>query len=96
MIISRAANLVARKFAPAQKRQFMSRSSPRLGHNLEDFYLWPEFNAAMVNPMFEYAFNSTLVVVAFVSVWPLFHSNYYFSGRFLPKDPECLLLDDSW
>jgi hypothetical protein len=96
MIISRATQVIARKFAVQQTRKFVSRSAPRFGHNLEDYYLWPEFNAAMVNPMFEYAFNTTLFLVGILSVWPLMHSNYYFSGRFLPKDPECLLLDDSW
>lgn len=74
----------------------MSRSNPRLGHNLEDFYLWPEYNTAMVNPMFEYVFNTTLGLVGILSVWPLMHSNYYFSGRFMPTDPESLLLPDSW
>ncbi len=96
MILSRASQVLARRMTRGQVRGFMSRSSPRLGHNLEDFYLWPEYNAAMVNPMFEYAFTTTLCLVGILSVWPLMHTNYYFSGRFLPKDPESTLLDDSW
>ena len=87
---------VLRKRVVEQSRGFMSRSNPRLGHNLEDYYLWPEYHAAMVNPMFEYAFNTSCFLVGILSVWPLMHSNYYFSGRFLPKDPDVSLLDDSW
>ena len=96
MILSRATQVIARRAARDQARGFMTRSNPRFGHNLEDYYLWPEYNAAMVNPMFEYVFNTTLVLVGILSVWPLMHTNYYFSGRFLPKDPDCLLLDESW
>ena len=96
MILSRASQVIARRMVRGQTRGFMSRSNPRFGHNLEDYYLWPEYNAAMVNPMFEYVFNTTLFLVGILSVWPLMHSNYYFSGKFMPKDPDCTLLDESW
>lgn len=95
MILGNFGRVLARPVSQ-QARTFVTRSNPRLGHNLEDFYLWPEYHAAMVNPMFEYTLNTACLLIGVISVWPLFHSNYYFSGKFLPSDPEVTLLDESW
>ena len=96
MIASAASRIARRAVSAPQSRGLMTRSAPRRGHNLEDYYLWPEYNAAMVNPVFEYAFIGACIMTGVASIWPLMHSNYYFSGRFLPKDPAVLLLDESW
>eukprot|EP00403_Amphidinium_massartii_P045300 CAMPEP_0178459104 /NCGR_PEP_ID=MMETSP0689_2-20121128/47930_1 /TAXON_ID=160604 /ORGANISM="Amphidinium massartii, Strain CS-259" /LENGTH=101 /DNA_ID=CAMNT_0020085515 /DNA_START=155 /DNA_END=461 /DNA_ORIENTATION=+ len=68
------------------KRSFAQLSPVRRGHNLEDHYDYAEFICRMHNPLGEYLIwfgVFTSVVAAFA---PLLHSNYYFTGRFLPKD----------
>jgi len=73
------------------------RSMPRMGHNLEDHFDMAEYICRMHNPLGEYLIwfiASSMFLVAF---GPLLHSNYYFTGRFLPKDQgNTQLCDDSW
>ncbi|CAL1158871.1 unnamed protein product [Cladocopium goreaui] len=78
-------------------RQFASRSMPRLGHNLEDHFDFAEFTCKMHSPIAEYMFWGIILSTFITSFGPLLHSNYYFTGRFLPKDQgNTQLCDDSW
>eukprot|EP00435_Cladocopium_sp_Y103_P010681 s2618_g2.t1 len=67
-------------------RGFASRSMPRLGHNLEDHFDFAEFTCKMHSPIAEYMFWGIILSTFITSFGPLLHSNYYFTGRFLPKD----------
>mmetsp|Transcript_16347 Transcript_16347/g.49179 ORF Transcript_16347/g.49179 Transcript_16347/m.49179 type:complete len:118 (-) Transcript_16347:214-567(-) len=84
-------------FANVACRTIMTRSMPRMGHNLEDHFDMAEYICRMHNPLGEYLIwfiASSMFLVAF---GPLLHSNYYFTGRFLPKDQgNTQLCDDSW
>mmetsp|Transcript_66036 Transcript_66036/g.104544 ORF Transcript_66036/g.104544 Transcript_66036/m.104544 type:complete len:117 (+) Transcript_66036:69-419(+) len=78
-------------------RCFAQRSLPRLGHNLEDHYDMAEFVCRIHNPLGEYITWFALSVMALTVFGPLVHSNYYFTGRFLPKDQgNTQLCDESW
>ena len=45
----------------------------------------------------EYNFIALMGLVVFLTAFPILHSNYYFSGEFLPKDQSSTqLCDDSW
>merc|ERR1719291_437291 len=78
-------------------RGFASLSSPRRGHNLEDHYDMAEFVCKMHSPLGEYLMWSVIGMVGLVVAAPLMHSNYYFTGRFMPKDQgNTMLCDDSW
>ena len=51
----------------------------------------------MHNPLNEYLATFWLMCVWFVTFGPIFHTNYYFSGRIIPKnDGTAQLCDDSW
>merc|ERR1719329_1837306 len=78
-------------------RGFAMRSLPRMGHNLEDHYDIAEFVCRMHNPLGEYFIWFWLFVMAGAAFGPMMHSNYYFTGRFLPKDQgNTQLCDESW
>merc|ERR1719491_1736825 len=78
-------------------RGFASRSLPRLGHNLEDHYDMAEFMTKMHSPLGEYLIWAVMGSTFFVTFGPMMHSNYYFTGRFMPKDQgNTQLCDDSW
>merc|ERR1719502_308074 len=78
-------------------RNFAQRSLPRLGHNLEDHFDMAEFVCRMHNPLGEYLLWAFIGCMGLVAFGPLLHSNYYFTGRFLPKDQgNTQLCDDSW
>merc|ERR1719414_1844852 len=78
-------------------RSFVSRSMPRRGHNLEDHYDMAEFMTKMHSPLGEYLIWACMGSTFFVAFVPMMHSNYYFTGRFLPKDQgNTQLCDDSW
>mmetsp|Transcript_24441 Transcript_24441/g.39100 ORF Transcript_24441/g.39100 Transcript_24441/m.39100 type:complete len:113 (+) Transcript_24441:77-415(+) len=78
-------------------RCFAHRSLPRFGHNLEDHYDMAEFVCRIHNPLGEYITWFALSVMALTVFGPLVHSNYYFTGRFLPKDQgNTQLCDESW
>ncbi|CAJ1327264.1 unnamed protein product [Effrenium voratum] len=82
---------------PVAVRGFASRSMPRLGHNLEDHFDFAEFMCRMHSPIGEYMFWVLIMSTFITSFGPLLHSNYYFTGRFLPKDQgNSQLCDDSW
>eukprot|EP00440_Ansanella_granifera_P004018 gb/GFBE01004362.1/.p1 GENE.gb/GFBE01004362.1/~~gb/GFBE01004362.1/.p1 ORF type:complete len:117 (+),score=23.61 gb/GFBE01004362.1/:1-351(+) len=82
---------------PLVQRSFASRSMPRLGHNLEDHYDFAEFMCRMHSPLGEYVIWGLIFSTFIVTFGPLLHSNYYFTGRFLPKDQgNTQLCDDSW
>ncbi len=96
-----AARLAARRSvrAPAvvQRRAFVHRSQPRLGHNLEDHYDFAEFMCKMHHPAGEYLIWACMSTGFLVSFAPMMHCNYYFTGRFMPKDQgNTQLCDDSW
>merc|ERR1719460_3383325 len=79
------------------RRGFAHRSLPRLGHNLEDHYDMAEFVCKIHNPLGEYFIWFWLFVMAGAAFGPMMHSNYYFTGRFLPKDQgNTQLCDESW
>merc|ERR1712046_80087 len=76
-------------------RCFASVSAPRRGHNLEDHYDMAEFVCKMHSPLGEYLMWSVIGMVGLVVAAPLMHSNYYFTGRFMPKDQgNTMLCDD--
>mmetsp|Transcript_4630 Transcript_4630/g.8193 ORF Transcript_4630/g.8193 Transcript_4630/m.8193 type:complete len:114 (+) Transcript_4630:58-399(+) len=78
-------------------RGFVTRSLPRMGHNLEDHYDFAEFMCKMHSPLGEYLIWAVIFSTFLVTFGPLLHSNYYFTGRFLPKDQgNSQLCDDSW
>mmetsp|Transcript_31619 Transcript_31619/g.104803 ORF Transcript_31619/g.104803 Transcript_31619/m.104803 type:complete len:110 (+) Transcript_31619:92-421(+) len=78
-------------------RTFVTRSLPRLGHNLEDHYDMAEFMCKMHHPLGEYLIWAVMCSGFLVSFAPMMHSNYYFTGRFMPKDQgNTQLCDDSW
>eukprot|EP00933_Yihiella_yeosuensis_P070136 TRINITY_DN7766_c0_g1_i3.p1 TRINITY_DN7766_c0_g1~~TRINITY_DN7766_c0_g1_i3.p1 ORF type:complete len:122 (-),score=19.18 TRINITY_DN7766_c0_g1_i3:68-433(-) len=78
-------------------RSFVSRSIPRRGHNLEDHFDFAEFMCKMHSPLGEYLIWGLIFSTFLVTFGPLLHSNYYFTGRFLPKDQgNTQLCDDSW
>merc|ERR1711971_831766 len=78
-------------------RCFATRSLPRFGHNLEDHYDMAEFMCKMHSPLGEYLIWFAIFSTFFVTFGPMLHSNYYFTGRFLPKDQgNTQLCDDSW
>eukprot|EP00931_Biecheleriopsis_adriatica_P078903 TRINITY_DN5231_c0_g1_i1.p1 TRINITY_DN5231_c0_g1~~TRINITY_DN5231_c0_g1_i1.p1 ORF type:complete len:117 (-),score=22.18 TRINITY_DN5231_c0_g1_i1:95-445(-) len=90
--------VIAPQFSSAVAvRGFASRSLPRLGHNLEDHYDFAEFMCKMHSPLGEYLIWAVIFSTFIVTFGPLLHSNYYFTGRFLPKDQgNTQLCDDSW
>mmetsp|Transcript_32260 Transcript_32260/g.58983 ORF Transcript_32260/g.58983 Transcript_32260/m.58983 type:complete len:135 (+) Transcript_32260:88-492(+) len=80
-----------------QIRSFGHLSPVRRGHNLEDHYDYAEFICKMHNPLGEYLIWFFISTSFFFAIFPLLHTNYYFSGRFLPKDQSgSQLCDDSW
>ncbi|KAF4735146.1 hypothetical protein FOZ62_005494, partial [Perkinsus olseni] len=79
------------------KRTFFSRSRQRMAHNLEDHFDLAEYMMKMHNPMSEYLYWIAGFVSGLHGILPLLHSNYYFSGMFLPRDNDnTQLCDDSW
>mmetsp|Transcript_28449 Transcript_28449/g.78373 ORF Transcript_28449/g.78373 Transcript_28449/m.78373 type:complete len:121 (-) Transcript_28449:101-463(-) len=80
-----------------QRGLALARSTPRFGHNLEDHFDMAEFVCKMHSPTGEYLIWGLMFSTFFVTFGPLLHSNYYFTGRFLPKDQgNTQLCDDSW
>ncbi|CAE7359896.1 galK [Symbiodinium necroappetens] len=78
-------------------RSFVTRSLPRLGHNLEDHFDFAEYMCRMHSPIGEYLIWGLILSTFVIAFGPLLHSNYYFTGRFLPKDQgNSQLCDDSW
>ncbi|CAE8727459.1 unnamed protein product, partial [Polarella glacialis] len=88
---------LARQSLASSARGFATRSMPRLSHNLEDHYDFAEFMCKMHSPLGEYLIWGVIFSTFIVTFGPLLHSNYYFTGRFLPKDQgNTQLCDDSW
>lgn len=80
-----------------RRRGFAHRSLPRLGHNLEDHYDMAEFVCKIHSPLSEYVSYCVIIFVLNCVLLPVLHSNYYFTGRMLPKDQgNTQLNDDSW
>jgi len=78
-------------------RNFVSRSLPRLGHNLEDHFDLGEYTTKIQGPFPEYVVFFLMFWSSIFVIGPLLHSNYYFTGRFLPKDQgNTQLCDNSW
>ena len=51
----------------------------------------------MHSPTGEYFISGLMFSTFFVTFGPLLHSNYYFTGRFMPKDQgKTQLCDDNW
>eukprot|EP00747_Dinoflagellata_sp_TGD_P163803 gnl/TRDRNA2_/TRDRNA2_182883_c0_seq1.p1 gnl/TRDRNA2_/TRDRNA2_182883_c0~~gnl/TRDRNA2_/TRDRNA2_182883_c0_seq1.p1 ORF type:complete len:120 (+),score=17.25 gnl/TRDRNA2_/TRDRNA2_182883_c0_seq1:73-432(+) len=79
------------------RRAFAHRSLVRCGHNLEDHYDLAEYVVKMSNPFSEYLLWIATFSTVILIFGPLMHSNYYFTGRFAPKDQgNTQLCDDSW
>eukprot|EP00928_Gymnodinium_smaydae_P081017 TRINITY_DN645_c0_g2_i1.p3 TRINITY_DN645_c0_g2~~TRINITY_DN645_c0_g2_i1.p3 ORF type:complete len:110 (-),score=20.71 TRINITY_DN645_c0_g2_i1:88-417(-) len=75
----------------------LARSAPRRGHNLEDHFDMAEFVCKMHSPTGEYFIWGCMLSTVLIVFGPLLHSNYYFTGRFVPKDQgNTQLCDDSW
>merc|ERR1719272_771065 len=75
----------------------LSISAVRKGHNLEDHFDMAEFVTKMHTPAGEYLVWGMMFSMFFITMGPLLHSNYYFTGRFMPKDQgNTQLCDDSW
>ena len=63
----------------------------------QDYYDIAEYRTKMNSPLGPYAFFALMNAGAWIVVGPLLHSNYYYSGRCLPKPESCTqLCDDSW
>merc|ERR1712137_1215911 len=87
----------ARLALAPSRRSFVSLSAIRRGHNLEDHYDMAEFMCKMHSPLGEYLVWACLGAMVVMTFGPLLHSNYYFTGRFMPKDQgNTQLCDDSW
>jgi len=83
--------------SPLTSRNFVSRSLPRLGHNLEDHFDLAEYTTKIQGPFPEYVVFSLMFCSCLLVIGPMLHSNYYFTGRFLPKDQgNTQLCDNSW
>ncbi|SCP03918.1 conserved Plasmodium protein, unknown function [Plasmodium ovale] len=68
-----------------------------LTHYLEDYYTCPEIATNMISPMSEYVWWSWLFLQGAIVFGTLFHSNYYFTGKPLPKvQGNSQLCEDSW
>ncbi|CRG99149.1 conserved Plasmodium protein, unknown function [Plasmodium relictum] len=68
-----------------------------LTHYLEDYYTTPEIATNMISPMSEYVWWGWLILQAVIVFGTLFHSNYYFTGKALPKvQGNSQLCEDSW
>lgn len=51
----------------------------------------------MANPLGTYSVVLGSVVIVVITIGPLLHSNYYFTGRAIPKpDGNTQLCDNSW
>lgn len=73
------------------------RSMPLLGNNLEDYYGVAEFATKMSSPMVEYVWWMWVWAQVLLVIGTLMHSNYYFTGHFLPKpQSNTQLCEDSW
>merc|ERR1712072_1171384 len=68
------------------RRIAMGRSVPRLGHNLEDHFDMAEYVCRMHCPSGEYFIWGCMLSMILFTFGPLLHSNYYFTGRIMPKD----------
>ncbi|KAF8821526.1 hypothetical protein IE077_000262 [Cardiosporidium cionae] len=78
-------------------RSFATLSVPKLGHNLEDYYGVGEYATCIHSPMVDYIWWGWFAFQAIILFGALFHSNYYFSGRILPKNQgNTQLCEDSW
>eukprot|EP00927_Polykrikos_kofoidii_P081916 TRINITY_DN7990_c0_g1_i2.p1 TRINITY_DN7990_c0_g1~~TRINITY_DN7990_c0_g1_i2.p1 ORF type:complete len:109 (+),score=9.13 TRINITY_DN7990_c0_g1_i2:64-390(+) len=94
---SNSVALAARSGVTMQNRNAMTWSMPRKGHNLEDHFDMAEFVCKMHSPTGEYLIWLLMASGFCFSFGPLLHSNYYFTGRFVPKDQgNTQLCDDSW
>ncbi|ETB58911.1 hypothetical protein YYC_03666 [Plasmodium yoelii 17X] len=72
-------------------------SKPHLTHYLEDYYTCSEIATNMVSPMSEYVWWSWLFLQGAIVFGTLLHSNYYFTGKPLPKvQGNSQLCEDSW
>eukprot|EP00405_Crypthecodinium_cohnii_P000027 CAMPEP_0194761810 /NCGR_PEP_ID=MMETSP0323_2-20130528/14451_1 /TAXON_ID=2866 ORGANISM="Crypthecodinium cohnii, Strain Seligo" /NCGR_SAMPLE_ID=MMETSP0323_2 /ASSEMBLY_ACC=CAM_ASM_000346 /LENGTH=112 /DNA_ID=CAMNT_0039683717 /DNA_START=18 /DNA_END=356 /DNA_ORIENTATION=+ len=97
VVASNLARRAVAPIAPVQRRTFVQLSKPSRGHNLEDHFDFAEFVTKMHHPLGEYLVWFLISTSFFVSFGPLLHSNYYFTGRFLPKDQgNTQLCEDSW
>ncbi|VWU48388.1 conserved protein, unknown function [Hepatocystis sp. ex Piliocolobus tephrosceles] len=66
-------------------------------HYLEDYYTCPEIATNMISPVSEYIWWSWAALQAVIVFGTLLHSNYYFTGKPLPKvQGNSQLCEDSW
>ncbi|EUD66197.1 hypothetical protein C922_03392 [Plasmodium inui San Antonio 1] len=85
------------KYANMFTKRSVSFSRIHLTHYLEDYYTSAEIATNMVSPMSEYVWWSWLFLQASIVFGTLFHSNYYFTGKALPKvQGNSQLCEDSW
>ncbi|SOV15099.1 conserved Plasmodium protein, unknown function [Plasmodium sp. gorilla clade G2] len=79
------------------KRYIVSYTKVHMTHYLEDYYTNPEIATNMISPMSEYIWWSWLLLQGVIVFGTLFHSNYYFTGKALPKvQGNSQLCEDSW
>ncbi|PFH37211.1 hypothetical protein BESB_036690 [Besnoitia besnoiti] len=75
----------------------LSLSRPRLGGSLEDYYTNSQLATCIQSPWPFYMWSFWAFLMVVVPVGLLFQSNYYFSGRILPKvNGNTQLCEDSW
>lgn len=78
-------------------KRYISFSKVHLTHYLEDYYTTSEVATNMLSPMSEYIWWGWLFLQGFIVFGTLFHSNYYFTGKALPKPQgNSQLCEDSW
>eukprot|EP00920_Eleutheroschizon_duboscqi_P005465 GHVT01012935.1.p1 GENE.GHVT01012935.1~~GHVT01012935.1.p1 ORF type:complete len:138 (-),score=14.62 GHVT01012935.1:284-697(-) len=72
-------------------------SPPRCSGQIETYYTQVEMATRMTSPMTIHVWWFWFVLQVVIAWGSLFHSNYYFSGRFLPKPMgNTQLCEDSW
>ena len=63
----------------------------------QDYYICSDYVCKIHSPYLMYFQWGMCWLMVALTIGPLFHSNYYFGGRFLPKDQgNTQLCEDSW
>ncbi|CBZ54632.1 conserved hypothetical protein [Neospora caninum Liverpool] len=77
--------------------ELLKLSQKRLGGSLEDYYTNSQLATCIQSPWPFYIWSFWAFSMVVVPVGLLFQSNYYFSGRILPKvNGNTQLCEDSW
>ncbi|EPR60266.1 putative transmembrane protein [Toxoplasma gondii TgCatPRC2] len=99
-IAERNGTALSNAFRSAGERSnadFLKLSQKRLGGSLEDYYTNSQLATCIQSPWPFYIWSFWAFSMVVVPIGLLFQSNYYFSGRILPKvNGNTQLCEDSW